>query len=305
MTRTSSASAIDTAAHPCYICDDAGKPLHQQGALMKLRYLGSVVLIAILLAATGPPTLAADEQATPIRPGAVVVEFYNATDYRGHLLGLRATAAVWKSLSGLDGLQVTPLPPVLAASEELDITAPIAAGCQQALGHRFGTALIFSGAVEDCRIDAKSGKVSVTLKVIGIDQITGQPVASVICTGRAQRGDGPARATDAIVDEALSDAAAAVGAELAGIPAGRAPVVEVADERVVLDTAGVSLPDEAKLLIYRGTTDRSGDRQLVAVAIISSSGDEHTTARLLGTSNHVYTGDIAVAIPAPSMPPGR
>lgn len=257
-------------------------------------FFGMMALV-FLTGLVTPPAFA-DTETTVVRPRVGVFEFFNPTEYQNRLLGKRASAAVFNEMSGLDNLRLAGFTEVLEACRQMDIQPPFAAGYQQAVGHRVGAELLLSGVVERCSINPNSGAVSVDVRITIIDQVTGQPLLSFVARGRGRKHETAPVATDVLADEALVDAAREIAAAFENMPAIQTVVREVNEDKIVLDTADVSLPAEARILIYRGTGADSDRPKLVGVAITAKSEGEVATAQLLGSANQIYTGDIAVAM---------
>ncbi|MFP3903255.1 MAG: hypothetical protein ACLFWB_03320 [Armatimonadota bacterium] len=254
------------------------------------------MMAVVLLTALIIPSAFADTETRLVRPRIGIFEFFNPTEYQDRLLGKRASAAVLNQLSEVDAVRLAAFADVLEACEDMEIEPPFAAGYQQAVGHRVGAELLLTGVVERCAVHPNSGAVSVDIRITIIDQITGQPLLSLVATAKGRKQEMAPVATDVLVDEAVVRAARKIGETFENTPLIQTRVRNVAEDKIVLDTTGVSVPPEVRILIYRGTGVDTENPKLVGVAITAKSDGETTTAQLLGSANQIYRDDIAVVI---------
>ena len=255
-------------------------------------------LAALLCLLTTAPSYAA------FRPGALVLTFANSSVYSGHLLGRRAADQLALDLGATGAWRVIDRAQADRATEQRDLRPPYAVAYLQEIGHALGGDVIFTGAIQKLDVDAKLGKLSLTLYVEGTDKVSGQSVLGTLQTGEARRNSAAPEPTDVLIGHALADATAKVAVAAAQGTGVTATVADPADSKAItLKFAPDSKPlTGMRFLLYRAVLegDQPTPGKLIATLMVTKTSADTATANVLARSGDIHTGDIAVSICSPA-----
>lgn len=261
-----------------------------------MRHICSITLWVLFTSALSVGMAVARGDDVPLRPRLAVLELHNRSDYRGHMIGRRAADALYVALRTEGRWDLLERTEVRRACRDMDLEPPFAVGYQQALGHRLGADVILTGHVEEVRISAGDGTVTVGLTVDFADRICGQSIMPLRVSGSARRADAGPRPTDATVSEALDRACQQVAAMTRTVPKYAAQVESVSANELSLEAGrGALVSVEDRLLLYRLTTEQVSAR-LVGVLMVRRVEGIRAQATILGKAEDIYTGDIAVCV---------
>ena len=243
--------------------------------------------------------MAAPAQAA-FRPGALVLTFANSSLYSGHLLGRRAADQLALDLGASGAWRVVDRAQADRALAQRDLTPPYAVAYLQEMGHALGGDVIFTGAIQKLDVDAKLGKLSVSLYVEATDQVSGQTVLGTLQTGEARANPASPEPTDVLIGRAVADATAKAAAVAAQGTGAMAMVADPGDAKtVVLKPApGAALASGTRLFLYRAVTegDQPTPGKLIATLMITKVSPDTVVAKVLGRAGDIHTGDLAVSI---------
>lgn len=238
------------------------------------------------------------------RPGALVLNFNNTSVYSGHLLGRRAADQLALDLGATGAWRVIDRAQADRAAEQRGLLPPYAVAYLQEIGHALGGDVIFSGAIQKLDVDAKLGKLTVTVYVEATDQVSGQSVLGTLKTGEARANPAVPEPTDVLIGRALADATAKVAAAAALGTGAAATLADPGDAKTVtLKLAGqATVTTGMRFLLYRAVTEdgQPTPGKLIATLMVTKTGGDSATASVLARSGDIHTGDLAVSICSPA-----
>lgn len=259
----------------------------------KRRQVLSWGLAALLLMAAAPAQAA-------FRPGAVVLDFQNVSPYSGHLLGRRAADQLALELGATGSWKVVDRAQTRRAARQRDLRAPYAVGLMQELAHALGGDMIFTGAIQKIEVSPKSGTIRLTLLVEAIDQVSGQSAMATVQVGEALRQEKNPQPTDVLVGEALAAAAALAARAVSAGTGVTMTVTEPGDGKTVRlkPVDGAMIRSGCRLLLYRSALEQQ-ERvpvKLIGTLMVTNSGPDAYTARVLAKAGDIHTDDVAVTV---------
>jgi hypothetical protein len=238
--------------------------------------------------------------AAPFRPQAAVLDFQNVSIYTGHLLSRRAADQVALDLGATGSWRVVDRAQTARAEAQRDLRPPYAVGLMQELGHAIGADVVFSGAIQKLEVDAKAGKIRVTLLLEGIDQISGQSLMTTVQTGEAKRDEKSPQPTDVLVGLALAEASG-MAAKAATVGTGFiATVTDPGDGKTLQlkPPADLQVKSGQRFLLYRAVPEGEGHvpGKLLAALMIVECKPESCRAQVLAKAGDIHTDDLAVSV---------
>jgi hypothetical protein len=238
--------------------------------------------------------------AASFRPGAAVLDFQNVSVYTGHLMSRRAADQMALDLGATGNWRIVDRAQTARAVQQREMRPPYAVGMMQELGHALEADIIFSGAVQKLEVDAKAGKIRLTLLLEGVDQVSGQSVVATVQTGEGRRDDKAPQPTDVLVGQALADASQRA-AKAASVNTGfMTTVTDPGDSKTVTlkRPADLEVKSGQRFLLYRAVPEDEGrvpGKLLAALMIVECKADS-CRAQVLARAGDIHTDDIAVSV---------
>jgi hypothetical protein len=220
--------------------------------------------------------------------------------YSGYLLSRRAADQLALDLGGTACWRVVDRAQTARAMQQRQLRPPYAVWLMQELAHALGADVVFTGAIQKVEVDAKAGKIRLTLLVEGVDQVSGQSVVATVQTGEARRDEKAPQPTDVLVGQALA-AASQLAAKVAAVNTGfMTTVSDPGDAKTVQlkRPADFEVKTGYRFLLYRAVPEGEGrvPGRLLAALMVTDVGAETCKATVLAKAGDIHTDDIAVSV---------